>query len=91
VQASWWSRVAAVVVFGALAVQGAVGATAVEGAQALPVERVGVAGPVVASADTEFGQDSDGDTIPDEVERVVCGSAACAVGLEDTDGDGIPD
>jgi hypothetical protein len=35
--------------------------------------------------------DADGDTIPDTVERVVCGSATCATGREDSDADGIPD
>lgn len=35
--------------------------------------------------------DSDGDSIPDTVERVVSGTATGASGREDTDGDGIPD
>jgi LPXTG-motif cell wall-anchored protein len=35
--------------------------------------------------------DADGDTIPDTVERVVCGTATCATGREDTDRDGVPD
>jgi hypothetical protein len=35
--------------------------------------------------------DSDGDSIPDAVERIVCGSATCADGTEDADRDGIPD
>jgi hypothetical protein len=35
--------------------------------------------------------DADGDSIPDTVERVVCGGATCATGREDTDRDGIPD
>lgn len=35
--------------------------------------------------------DADGDTIPDTVERAVCGSATCATGREDRDEDGIPD
>lgn len=35
--------------------------------------------------------DSDGDTIPDVVERVVCGTATCATGREDRDEDGIAD
>lgn len=35
--------------------------------------------------------DTDGDRIPDAVEQVVCGSATCATGAEDADGDGVPD
>jgi hypothetical protein len=35
--------------------------------------------------------DADGDTVPDVVERVVCGTATCASGAEDRDGDGVPD
>ncbi|WP_295127622.1 hypothetical protein [uncultured Leifsonia sp.] len=35
--------------------------------------------------------DSDGDSIPDTVERVVSGTATGASGREDTDGDGVPD
>jgi len=35
--------------------------------------------------------DSDGDSIPDVVERVVCGTATCATGREDRDEDGIAD
>ncbi|WP_372969129.1 hypothetical protein [Microbacterium sp.] len=36
-------------------------------------------------------KDADDDTIPDVVEREVCGTATCAVGTEDEDADGIPD
>lgn len=35
--------------------------------------------------------DVDADTIPDSIERVVCGNATCATGTEDVDGDGIAD
>ncbi|MGN6425516.1 MAG: hypothetical protein ACTHMF_01770 [Leifsonia sp.] len=34
--------------------------------------------------------DADGDSIPDEVERIVAGTATGATGREDTDGDGVP-
>ena len=61
-------------------------------AQAAPVNAAMPVSIGMASAvETEFGKDSDTDTIPDEVEREVCGTAACATGLEDTDSDGIPD
>ncbi len=49
----------------------------------------------VAIADTVHAtandKDSDDDTIPDIVEREVCGTATCALGTEDRDDDGIPD
>ena len=50
-------------------------------------------GPAIATTIVRAGAiaDVDGDTIPDGIERVVCGSATCATGTEDTDGDGIPD
>ncbi|MGO4534465.1 hypothetical protein [Leifsonia sp. 2MCAF36] len=35
--------------------------------------------------------DADHDTVPDAVERVVCGSATCSTGREDRDSDGMPD
>ena len=35
--------------------------------------------------------DADHDTIPDTVERVVCGAATCATGREDRDKDGVGD
>lgn len=35
--------------------------------------------------------DSDGDGIVDLVEEAICGSATCATGAEDVDGNGIPD
>jgi hypothetical protein len=35
--------------------------------------------------------DADGDSIPDTVERSVCGTATCATGREDSDADGVPD
>ncbi|WP_139305220.1 hypothetical protein [Microbacterium hydrocarbonoxydans] len=40
---------------------------------------------------TADAKDADDDTIPDVVEREVCGTATCAVGTEDEDADGIPD
>lgn len=50
-------------------------------------------GPAIATTIVRAGAiaDVDGDTIPDGIERVVCGSATCATGTEDTDGDGVPD
>lgn len=47
--------------------------------------------PAAALVRTSAPTDVDGDTIPDSIERVVCGSATCATGTEDTDGDGVPD
>lgn len=35
--------------------------------------------------------DADGDGIVDVVEEAICGSATCATGAEDADGNGIPD
>ncbi|HLP23158.1 MAG TPA: hypothetical protein VK139_03845 [Microbacteriaceae bacterium] len=59
---------------------------------------LGVCAPVLASASaamaagsTAAGTDNDGDTIPDAVELVVCGTITCATGREDADRDGVAD
>ena len=71
----------------------AVTAALVLGAVALPVG-VASAAPSYepcASQQDVSSCDSDGDSIPDVVERVVAGSPTAATGREDTDKDGIPD
>lgn len=63
------------------------------GAVALPVGAAAAA-PVYQPCQAQQNAsscDSDGDTIPDVVERVVTGSPTAATGREDTDKDGIPD
>lgn len=47
-------------------------------------------GPQSCAVDV-LGCDSDGDGIVNVVEEAVCGSATCATGVEDRDGDGVPD
>lgn len=46
---------------------------------------------VISCAEDLAACDSDGDGIGDLVEESICGSATCATGDEDTDGDGVAD
>ena len=58
---------------------------------ALAPAAVGDAPAVVSCAEDLAACDSDGDGIGDLVEEAICGSATCASGDEDVDGDGLAD
>jgi hypothetical protein len=60
---------------------------ALVGALTLSPAAARASGPVTSASPG----DVDGDTIPDTIERAVCGSSTCATGTEDVDGDGITD
>ena len=47
--------------------------------------------PGVSCAEDVAACDSDGDGVRDLVEEAICGSATCATGDEDVDGDGVAD
>jgi hypothetical protein len=46
---------------------------------------------MVSCAEDVAACDSDGDGVGDLVEEAICGSATCATGEEDVDGDGVTD